>query len=86
MIVRVHLWKVSSMVFAAASRLVIRKLRIWPAAGVSDFSEGAGPAVPFQRALSIEVSEDKSGLLASPVPSPEGADELPVCWGKRQVA
>ncbi len=50
------------MVLWSGSIFVIRKLRIWP---VRRGSAAAGAAVaPFQRACSMEVSEERSGAAA----------------------
>ena len=51
----------TSIDFDAASTLVILKLRICPAFNGSGPADGAG-VLPFHRADSIELSEDKSAF------------------------
>lgn len=46
------------MVFASGFRLIMRKLRVWPARIASDLDSVAGP--DFHFALSMELSAERS--------------------------
>src|SRR6516162_9004287 len=52
----------TSMLFAPASSLVIRKPRTWPARKGSRFTATFAVLAPFHRAWSIAPREDKSAL------------------------
>src|ERR1035441_1613336 len=65
----------NSIFFAAASSLLMRKLRIWPLRGPSPLGP-LPPWPPFQRACSMLVKEDRSTLSCLKFSSSLGASAL----------